>query len=121
MSRIQVVTIAVGAAFLGVALGWALAAVAHLRTGGDALRLHALTKASQVEGAVSALSLLDRGDMAGLKQELEVQITSGLTKLHAYSGKVDGTDALLVREAIQKGEEYVAKHGLKVVRPDPTR
>jgi len=117
VSRTQAAAVAMVATILGFALGWAVTVKGQRQTGENALRVEALTKANQVEGAVSALSLLERNDAAGLKQELEVQITSGLTKLHAFSGAVTGTDALLVNEAIQKGEEYVAKHGLKVVRP----
>ena len=117
MSATKVVAIALIAVVIGFGLGWGITVTGQRQTGENALRLEALAKANQVEGAVSALALPERNDVAGLKQELEVQITSGLTKLHVLSAAIAGSDAVLIREAIQKGEEYATKHGLKVVRP----
>ena len=109
------ITVVIALASFGA--GWKVASDQGRDLGEAAIRVQALTKANQVDGAVSALSMMQTGNVAGVKQHFELQISSGLTVLYAFGDRVTGAESALVQDAIQRGEEYAQQHNLKVVKP----
>lgn len=86
----------------------------------DALQMEALTVANQVDGAISALSLMEQGDLSSAKIILESQVTSGMTVLIKLTGN-NSDEPVLVKQVIDRGKQYAKQHNLNVLEPFATQ
>lgn len=81
------------------------------------VRAHLASKINQVDAAVSALSMLDKGDIQIARQTLEAEITAGVPVLIALREHVDGEQAALASDVIERATKYAQDHGTKLILP----